>query len=255
MNNVFDTTYARVYDVLYQDKDYLAECDLLEQIFERYATQPVHKILDLGCGTGNHAIPLATRGYAVVGVDCAQEMLNIARVKAQQESLSVSFNQANIGEVHLHQIFDATLMMFAVLGYQLENADVLATLRTAREHLHQDGLLVADVWYGPAVLIQRPGDRVRVIHEPDGTILRTSSGELDIRHHTCKVQYHLWQIKGRQVLAETKEEHLMRFFFPRELELFLADSGFQLLRLGAFPDFNQEPDENTWNAMIVARAV
>lgn len=255
MSNVFGATYSQVYDALYQDKDYLAECDLLEQIFRRYSRQPIRTILDLGCGTGNHAIPLATRGYSVVGVDYAQEMLNLARVKAQQQGLLVSFHQADIRKVHLEQRFDANLMMFAVLGYQLENADVLAVLRVAREHLHQDGLLVADVWYGPAVLIQRPEDRTRVICGEKGAVTRTSSGELDIRRHTCKVHFHIQQINEHQVIAETEEVHLMRFFFPRELELFLEISGFQLLRLGAFPEFDREPDENTWNVMVVAKAV
>ena len=145
--------------------------------------------------------------------------------------------------------------MFAVLGYQSENAGVLAVLQTARKHLNKGGLLAADVWYGPAVLKQRPGDRVRIISGENGTLLRTSQGELDILHHICKVKYHIWQFKGREITAETEEEHVMRYFFPRELELFLELNSFQLLKIGAFPDFEQEPNENNWNALIVAKAV
>jgi hypothetical protein len=65
--------------------------------------------------------------------------------------------------------------------------------------------------------------------------------------------YHLWQIEDRRVVAETRERHSVRFFFPLELELLLADAGFDLLRLGAFPDIDREPDVSTWNVCAVAR--
>jgi hypothetical protein len=46
----------------------------------------------------------------------------------------------------------------------------------------------------------------------------------------------------------------MRFFFPRELELFLTTAGMSLQRLGAFPDFDAEPDEATWNVLALSRS-
>ena len=56
-------------------------------------------------------------------------------------------------------------------------------------------------------------------------------------------------------MAETEESHKMRYFFPLELELFLKCAGFKLIRLGAFPEFDRDPDETTWNVLGVARAV
>ncbi len=254
MSDVFGTDYARAYDAIYHEKDYTAECDLLEQIFKKYSASPVRNVLDLGCGTGNHTLRLAERGYSVTGVDCAPEMLAIARDKAEQQGLKIALHEADIRRINLERTFDTVLMMFAVLGYQVENADVLLALRAAREHLRPGGLLVADVWYGPAVLVQRPGNRTRTIRDGDTAIVRESSAELDIRHHTCRVHFSLHRKRDKELLAETEEEHRMRFFFPKELEFFLETSGFQLLRLGAFPDFEREPDENTWNAILAAKA-
>ena len=48
--------------------------------------------------------------------------------------------------------------------------------------------------------------------------------------------------------------HRMRYFFAPELVLFLESSGFRALRLGAFPDFDREPDETTWNVLATATA-
>jgi len=78
-DQVFGQAYADQYDLLYHDKDYEAECDLLEEVFRRYGQEPIKSILDLGCGTGNHAILLARRGYRVTGVDLSADMLAHAR--------------------------------------------------------------------------------------------------------------------------------------------------------------------------------
>jgi hypothetical protein len=47
----------------------------------------------------------------------------------------------------------------------------------------------------------------------------------------------------------------MRYFFPLELAFFLNRAGFQLVRIGAFPDFAKDPDESTWSTMVVAEAM
>ena len=132
---------------------------------------------------------------------------------------------------------------------------MLSALKTARRHLRVGGLLTFDVWYGPAVLPQRPSQRIKVVPTEEGRILRIASGEIDVPHHICTVRYHLWRLAGDRLLSETEEVHRMRYFFPMELKLFLECSGFTSVRLGAFPEFDKDPDETTWNVLGVARAV
>ncbi len=258
-SQVFGDVYAGVYDSLYQDKDYEAECDLLETIFQRFGGDTVHSILDLGCGTGNHTLRLAQRGYAVTGVDRSPEMLAEARQKAasRQEaaSLAATFLEGDLRSFRTSQTFDTVLMMFAVLGYQVENVDVLTALQTARQALKPGGLIVLDAWYGPAVLVMRPSDRVKEILIPDGKILRVASGELDTRNQTCTVRYNLWRLEGKALTGETNEEHTMRYFFARELEFFFQQAGLSLENLSGFPDLERQPDETTWNVLAVGRAV
>lgn len=76
--------YSNYYDTLYEDKNYGAECDFIETIFSKFYLAPVKHILDLGCGTGGHAIPLAQRGYHVTGIDRSEEMLKKAEEKARR---------------------------------------------------------------------------------------------------------------------------------------------------------------------------
>ncbi len=260
-SSVFGREYADVYDVLYSDKNYDTECDLLEEIFQRYsAGRSVRTILDLGCGTGNHTIRLARRGYKVTGVDRSLEMLNRARQKAEAHVLDTNYElpafcQGDVRQVDLGQEFDAVLMMFAVLGYQLTNDDVSAALCTVRHHLRPDGIFVCDVWYGPAVLANRPSERVKIIPTADGQVIRSGSGTLDIYQQLCEVRYHVWQLSGQHLVSESNEAHKIRYFFPQELAIFMKQNQLALVDIRAFGDLAQPPSEATWNVLVVGKSL
>jgi SAM-dependent methyltransferase len=211
--------YAQFYDALYQDKNYSAECDFLEQIFVRYASTPVRSILDLGCGTGGHALPLARRGYAVTGVDRSETMLAEARRKAQTLDLDfglrlLDFLAGDIRTLDLGRVFDAVIAMFAVISYQTSNEDLQAALRTARRHLQPGGLFVFDAWFGPAVLTDRPADRYKVIEANGEQVIRFAHPELDVLSHMVRVHYKALRLRGKRVVAKADEIHSMRFLFP-----------------------------------------
>lgn len=259
MSGVFGTAYAAVYDSLYGEKDYAGECALIETLFATYASAPIASVLDLGCGTGGHALPLAGRGLRVTGVDRSPAMLDRAREKAARVAevgeTAPDFVHGDVRTLRLDRVFDAAIMMFAVLGYQHGNDDLLATLASVRRHLPPAGLFLFDVWYGPAVLSQRPGERVRTITRGDERVLRTTRPDLDIRAQICRVHFRVLRIVGDRVAGEAWEVHAMRFFFDRELELAVAAAGFRLEALRAFPDIGGEPDETTWSVIGIARAI
>jgi SAM-dependent methyltransferase len=246
----FGTGYAGAYDGLYADKDYPGEVDLLVRLFDEHAAAPPREIVDLGCGTGGHALELAARGYSPFGVDRSSEMLAVAREKAAQRQLEIPFAQADVRQLDLGRTFDAAVLMFAVLGYQLENSDVLDTLAAARRHLQPGGLLVADFWYGPAVLHERPGEREKRFTVAGKEVVRLSRGTLDSRRHRCTVVFSLGSASSPDEIVET---HEMRFFFPLEIELLLCTAAFELLELSTFPE-REKPDESSWNVFVVARA-
>ncbi|MEO7457593.1 MAG: class I SAM-dependent methyltransferase [Gemmatimonadaceae bacterium] len=259
MSDTFGAAYAQQYDLLYQDKDYDAEVALLEQLFTRH-TLGGNTIVDFGCGTGQHALRLARRGFAVTGVDRSPEMLRIARVKAEQSldetAPQPSFVEGDVTSVRLGgESFDAALMMFAVLGYQVTNDAVRSALLTVRAHLRPGSLFVCDIWYGPAVLHVRPSERTKVVDAPDGQVIRSVRTSLDSFAHRADVSYRVWRLRGKEVVAEMSETHQMRFFFPQELALLFEAAGMELLELRAFGSADALPTEETWNVLAVGRAL
>jgi len=252
--NVFGQVYADQYDLLYTDKDYEAECNLLEDVFRKYGNEKIKTILDLGCGTGNHAIPLARRGYQVTGVDISEDMLACARAKSLNAgSEGQYFLHGDVRNIDLHIQYDAVLMMFAVLGYQTTNEDVLSTLNTASRHLKPGDLFICDVWYGPAVLTQHPTEKVKILPTPKGKIIRTASGHLDTFRHLCEVRYHILRIEDQRVISESEEKHTMRYFFPQEMAILMHHADLKMADICAFGKLEQQPSEDTWNVLVIAK--
>ncbi len=256
MNRVFGKDYAQAYDRLYADKDYARECDLIEKLFRDHGDGEIHEVLDLGCGTGNHAFPLAQRAYSIVGVDVSPDMLAEAdrKRKLSPRRNRLEFQEGDIRHLDLGREFDAVLMMFAVLGYQNSDDDAQAALRTARCHLRTKGLLVFDVWFGPAVVAHKPEPRSKTVSNGSGEIRREASGCLDGERPVCEVTYNLRVTEGTALAAQTRERHFMRYFFPAELDELLQAADFEVLRMADFDDVERVPDEESWNVICVARA-
>lgn len=247
--------YAGFYDALYKDKDYEAECDYLEGLFARFAPARPRTILDLGCGTGNHVLPLTERGYEMVGVDRSAEMIDQAQRKAAAAGRSIEYRLGDVRDLELGRTFDAVIEMFAVIGYQCTNEDLLNAIRTARRHLEPGGLFVFDAWFGPAVLMQGPTETSKKVVLEDGdTIERYASPVLDVVSHTVEVRYGVTRRSGDSIVEETHESHRMRYLFPQEIAHYLGDAGFELLWMGPFMAPEQMLTGDTWNVSVVARA-
>lgn len=251
MSEIFGTTYSDLYDVTYATKDYEAECDLLERLFGEGGGRP-RSIVDLGCGTGGHAVPLAQRGYEVVGVDRSPGMLANAARKASAAGVNVELVEQDLRSLDLGRTFDAAVMLFAVIGYQLENDALVAALGSVRRHLEPGGQFVFDCWYGPAVLADRPEQRTKLIEHDGSRLIRSSSATLDHEAQVCEVSIDIWELRADTLVSETHERHGMRFFFRRELELLLERAGFRLDLLAAFDDVSRAPAIDDW--IVVARA-
>jgi SAM-dependent methyltransferase len=255
VTEIFGEDYADAYDAIYRSKDYEGEVDLIERILVRHGLDGPRRLLDLGCGTGNHALPLAQRGHTIVGIDRSSAMLTQARAKASAAHAgSVVFHEGDIRELDLGQRFDAVLMMFTVLGYQLEDADVTAALAAVRRHLDPGGLFVFDVWNGAAVLADRPRERQVSVTDGAIRITRKTKAFLDIPRHLCRVGFDLERVDASGRGEQWQEEHVMRYYFSEELELALGQNRLKLLRLRSFPDDEAPADTRAWNIIGIARA-
>ncbi len=254
MISTYQKRYAEYYDILYGDKDYKKECDFVEEILQRYSPNQVKDVLEAGCGTGGHAIPLAKSGYRVIGFDISEAMTKRAEEKSKGIK-NLKFHIMDLCNFNLNRKFDACICMFAVMGHINENEEIQKALRNIRKHLKSQGLFIFDFWNGLAVLRNLPSVRVKVLEDKDAKIIRTAEPELDAFSHTCKVHYRLIAIRNNKVLDEIEETPVIRYFFPQEIRHYLECADFEVLKICPFLDLSGRVDENVWNITVVAKAV
>jgi SAM-dependent methyltransferase len=104
-------------------------------------------VLDLCCGTGRHALPLAERGYRVTGVDRAAAALALAHSEAERRDLPARFIEADMA--HLAAVpgpFHAVLNLWQSFGYGDAAANE-ALLRAVRDRLAPNGRLLLDIYH------------------------------------------------------------------------------------------------------------
>src|SRR6478609_3000816 len=88
--------YSQYYDLLYKDKDYLGEASYVRSLIEQHYPG-ARSVLDLGCGTGRHALLLAESGYSITGVDRSAEMLSAAQTQLANASPALAARLASSG--------------------------------------------------------------------------------------------------------------------------------------------------------------
>lgn len=245
--------YARYYDLLYKDKDCIAEAAYIDSLIRKYAPDS-RRILDIGCGTGRHDFLLAEKGYSVTGVDISQKMIEKALSGLKTSSAkNIDFVHSDIRGIQLGRQYDAVISLFHVMSYQLSNDDIRAVLSTAGEHLSSNGIFVFDCWYGPAVLSIRPEIRMKKVDQADIKVLRIAEPLMLPNENSVDVNYTVLMIdKETGKTEEVRETHCMRYFFKPEIDSFFSETGFELIHFAEWMTDNS-PGCDTWGVCFIGR--
>ena len=213
--------FARYYDLIYlaQGKDYEREACRLHRLVQRHKTSSGNRLLDVGCGTGEHLRYLRAF-YQVEGVDLSAEMLQVAREKLP----GVSFYQSDMRFFQLERQYDTVVCLFGSIGY-VETAEGLRqAVENMRRHLVEGGVLVIEPWLGPDE-IEDGHTHVVVAEEAERKVVRI--GHTRVRGKISEIQFH-FVIADRAGVEHFEERHRLGLFSRREYEEALEQSGLQV---------------------------
>jgi SAM-dependent methyltransferase len=210
------TESAELYDLIYSSfKDYVVEAEQIDALL-RSVHPRCRSILDVACGTGEHARLLAHNfGYEVDGLDLNADFVRIARTKHPTGRFTV----ADMAAFRLERQYDAVLCLFSSIGYLRTLASVRQAFECFREHLRPDGVVVVEPWFPPGIL--EDGHRSsRTAETPAVRVVRKATTEISDRLSRLRFEYTI-DTKG-QTRHATEVHELGLFTVEEMLEAFAA---------------------------------
>jgi len=247
--------YSEYYDL---DHDITLDLDFYRQ----FAQQSDSPILELACGTGRVALPLAEEGFEVYGVDISDNMLEVCRKKASVQGLDgkTYLYQADMTQFDLPKK-DFKLAFIALRSFMhlLRPQDQYSCLECVNSHLQSRGTFIVSVIApDPEKLSRKPGpfELQREFDLPDGNhVLRKGRlVEHDLARQVRQFEFRFEEYDRAGALVQERTVPLYtRYTFRYELQYLLERAGFEVLEV--FRDYERVPYDGTGEMIVVARKV
>ncbi len=145
MNPEWYKEYFEEMGIEYEDYPFTQNTEYeVKWMIKEYLTNPEMKILDVGCGTGRHAINLATKGYKnITAIDLSPGMIRAAKKVAKEKNVQVDFRVCDARELPFENEFDAAICLcegaFSLLENDAENYKVL---KAVHQSLKKHGIFI-----------------------------------------------------------------------------------------------------------------
>jgi D-alanine-D-alanine ligase len=224
-------------DVVENDRNTEQEIDLLVR---SAGLEPNDRILDLCCGQGRHVLELARRGYkSVTGIDRSRYLIRLARKRAKQRGLAVSFHEGDARKFRVQESsFHCVCVMGNSFGYFDREEEDIAVLEAVKRALASGGTLVMDL---------TDGDWMRSHFEA------RSWEWIDQNHFVCRERGLAGdgeRLISREVVVHAErgviadQFYAERLYSRERIETLLESVGFTNLRFHAFvmPDSSRNQD-------------
>lgn len=138
------TGFAAVYDMFMDNIPYEEWCEYLTGLLKDQGVEE-GLLLDLGCGTGTLTRLLADKGYDMIGVDLADEMLEIAMEREAEEPKGILYLLQDMREFELYGTVGAIVSICDSMNYLTEYEDLVEVLRLANNYLDPGGVFIFDL--------------------------------------------------------------------------------------------------------------
>ena len=217
---------------------------MVDFVVEHLELVPGARILDLACGYGRHAIPLAERGYRVTGLDLSARSLELARARAREAGVEIEWVEGDMREPPPGP-FDAVVNLWTAFGYfddEAENQRVLDAVATV---LDPGGRILIDTVNAHALAKVYQAKSWEDLGE--GVVMLTEA-EYDHRRGRNTARWTVLRADG----ARSELVHSLRVYALHELASMLEQAGLEVD--GWWGGFDgAELTFDTWRLIVRAR--
>ena len=192
-------------------------------LVEKLVLEPGERVLDLACGHGRVALPLAERGLDVTGVDLSPRSLELARAAAEGQGLQVAFVQSDMREIDFVGDFDAAYNVYTSFGYFQEEGENQRVLDAVSRALRPGGRFLIDV-LNPTGLAARY--QSRMWEELDSGAAFLQQHEFDVLAGRNSARWIFVRDDG----SRSELVHSVRVYAPWELARMLEEAGLNVVQ-------------------------
>jgi len=214
----FGEDYLRMYALTLWSERTARE---VEGIVRLLGLPPGSSILDLCCGHGRHAIPLAQSGYRVTGQDLCQVFLQRAEAGAQAQGVAVRWVHGDMREIPFENEFDAVINIFTAFGYFESEEEDQKVLQQVHRALKPGGRFLLETKHREDVMRQY---RSSGVNRFDDGLLVTHESELDLLTSRNAVRMTMLFPDGRR----KEYHHSVRMYTLTELARMCDAAGLRL---------------------------
>lgn len=231
---------APVYDLLMHDVPYGVWIEYLRQLLSLHNARP-RRVLDLACGTGNVTELLCAEGFAVIGVDIAEDMIAEARRKASDKALPILYAVQDAADLDLPgSRFDLCVSMFDSLNYIIRPDRLIQAMERVAAHLTRNGLFVFDM-NSEYALKNRFFDQSN--RAADTPLRYDWESEYFPDTRLCRIKMRFWHREEDGSDTAFDEEHWQFAYREDEVVEMLTNAGF--VDISAFQAYTLRPTFRT----------
>ena len=137
------TSFAEVYDTFMDNVPYEEWASYLQQTLKEFGIED-GLLLDLGCGTGTLTEIFDEFGYDMIGIDNAEDMLEIAMEKRMESGKDILYLLQDMREFELYGTVRAIISVCDSVNYITDPEELLEVFRLANNYLDPKGIFVFD---------------------------------------------------------------------------------------------------------------
>ena len=241
------TGFAQVYDLFMDNVPYDEWSKYLVSLLKEYGIAD-GLVLDLGCGTGKMTRLLQKAGYDMIGIDNAEEMLQIAM---EQESEGILYLCQDMREFELYGTVAAVVSICDSINYILEEADLLEVFRLVNNYLDPGGLFIFDLntLYKYRELL---GENTICENREEGSFIWENY--YDEEEQINEYDLTLFIREGEELFRKYQETHYQRGYELETIKTLLEEAGLEFVT--AYDAFTKEnPREDSERIYVIAREV
>lgn len=212
---------ASLFDLLYGNKDYEKESEIINQIIDEYKKSSGEALLDVACGTGGH-LQYLSKNFKCDGLDINEDLLRIAANKAPK----THFIKDDMSNFKLQKRYDVITCLFSSIGYTETLDRLRKTIDNFYHHLTNGGVVIIEPWFSK-------NDKYFVVNKPFMTNYENEDIEIS-RISIAHIKNNLSIMDTHYLIGETgkgiqhfSEKHTLGLFEKNEIIKAMIKSGFK----------------------------